>query len=120
MVHPQEIEVWYVIPAIRREIAANLVAGGWTQRKAAKALGITEAAVSQYSNAKRGKHKRLAFSRPFLAAVKKVSSEIASGRVGAYFGVQFLVKRFRQSKELCSLHCAFDKEKVPRGCDVCL
>jgi hypothetical protein len=57
MVHytlPQEIEVWYVIPAIRRELAGFLTKKhGLSYDKAANALGITKAAISQYNNNKR-------------------------------------------------------------------
>jgi predicted transcriptional regulator len=52
---PQEIEVWYVLPAIRKELAKALVAShGTTQKQAAELLGVTEAAISQYLTSKRG------------------------------------------------------------------
>ena len=51
---PQEIEAFYVIPAVRRELARRLVALGLTQRAAAQKLGVTEPAVSQYLSNKRG------------------------------------------------------------------
>ena len=56
---PQEIEVWYIIPAIRRELAENLVKKHkLTYEKAAVILGVSKAAVSQYINKKRaGKFK---------------------------------------------------------------
>ena len=56
---PQEIEVWYIIPAIRRELAENLVKKHrLTYQKAAGILGVSKAAVSQYLNKKRaGKFK---------------------------------------------------------------
>ena len=52
---PQEIEVWYIIPAIRREMAQVLVKKHkLRQKQIARILGITEAAVSQYLSKKRG------------------------------------------------------------------
>ena len=45
---PQEIEVWYIIPAVRRELAKSMVKIGLKQKQIAVTLGITEAAVSQY------------------------------------------------------------------------
>lgn len=45
---PQELEVWYVLPAIRREIAMKMIERGRPQKNIAKMLGVTEAAVSQY------------------------------------------------------------------------
>jgi hypothetical protein len=52
---PCEIIVWNVVPIIRKEIAKNLIKNyGFTQRKTADKLGITEAAVSRYVSGKRG------------------------------------------------------------------
>lgn len=51
---PCEAIVWYVLPALRREMALELVELGRNQREAAGLLGVTEAAVSQYIAAKRG------------------------------------------------------------------
>ena len=53
---PQEIEVRYIIPAIRRELASLLIKEHYkTQKEAAKILGLTEAAISQYQHSKRAK-----------------------------------------------------------------
>ncbi len=53
---PQEIEVRYILPAIRREFAKILVEEKKkSQKETAKLLDITEAAVSQYLNSKRAK-----------------------------------------------------------------
>jgi predicted transcriptional regulator len=45
---PQEIEVWYVLPAIRRELARIMIAREIQQKQIAKMLGVTEPAVTQY------------------------------------------------------------------------
>jgi predicted transcriptional regulator len=51
---PQEIEVWYIIPAIRKELAKVLVERhGLTMEQAATILGVSKAAVSQYISRKR-------------------------------------------------------------------
>lgn len=51
---PQEIEVWYIIPAIRRELAKILIDKyKMRQNKVAEILGISEAAISQYLSNKR-------------------------------------------------------------------
>lgn len=52
---PCEIIIWYVLPAVRKEIVRNLINDhNYTQAKAAKKLGMTEAAISQYMSGKRG------------------------------------------------------------------
>ena len=51
---PQEIEVWYIIPAIRKELAKALTEKHkLTFEKAGNILGISKAAVSQYLRNKR-------------------------------------------------------------------
>lgn len=53
---PCELIIWYVLPAIRRELARSMIEDfGLTQRAAANKLGLTDAAISQYLSAKRGK-----------------------------------------------------------------
>jgi uncharacterized protein len=51
---PQEIEVWYIIPAIRKKLAVLLSKEyKLKQKEIARILGITDAAVSQYISKKR-------------------------------------------------------------------
>jgi len=46
---PQEIEVWYIIPAIRKELARLLTKeNNLSYEKVGGYLGISKAAVSQY------------------------------------------------------------------------
>ena len=55
---PCEIIMWYGLPAIRREFAKIMMEKyGLNQKEVAAKLGITDAAVSQYLSAKRGKIK---------------------------------------------------------------
>ena len=49
---PQEVEVWYVIPSIRRELALAMIDKGRTQKSIARMLGVTEPAVTQYKLSK--------------------------------------------------------------------
>ena len=56
--NPCEYMMWYGLPVIRKEIAESMVTNfGLTQNEAAKKLGVTPAAVSQYFSKKRGKFK---------------------------------------------------------------
>ncbi|MBI2452146.1 hypothetical protein HYV50_03650 [Candidatus Pacearchaeota archaeon] len=51
---PQEIEAWYIIPAIRREISKCLIRDyNVTYEKIGSILGITKAAISQYTKGNR-------------------------------------------------------------------
>ncbi len=51
---PCEIVVWYVIPAIRSELAKDLLALGMKQKQVSELMDITQPAVSQYITDKRG------------------------------------------------------------------
>ena len=53
--HPQEIEVWHIIPAIRKELVVALKEKGNSQKKIADLLNLSEAAVSQYLKLKRAR-----------------------------------------------------------------
>ncbi|MBI4980056.1 hypothetical protein HZC30_00695 [Candidatus Woesearchaeota archaeon] len=55
LIFPQEIEVWYILPLIRRKIALKLIESGLPQKKVAEMMGITPAAVNQYKKRKRAK-----------------------------------------------------------------
>ena len=52
--HPQEIEVWYILPAIRKELVRVFKEKGKSGKEIAFLLGITPASVSQYGKDKRG------------------------------------------------------------------
>ncbi len=51
---PCEMVVWYVIPAIRSELAKDLLALGMKQKKISELMDITQPAISQYITDKRG------------------------------------------------------------------
>jgi len=76
---PCELIVWYVLPAIRREFARVLVKEfNLTQREAAKKLGVTEAAVSQYLKSKRGKDMK--FNQEIIDEIEKSAKEILESK----------------------------------------
>ncbi len=56
---PQEVEVWYILPALRRELAKVMKFDrGQAQKTIARMLGVTEPAVTQYMLNKKDKPKR--------------------------------------------------------------
>lgn len=114
---PQEIEVWYLIPALRRELAKVLVKEhNLTQKKVADILGVTEAAVSQYMKSKRGKE--VHFTKKDMAEIKKAAKCITAKNQDCVESIYGLCVHFRGSKLLCDLHRKRDKN-VPAGCNAC-
>ncbi len=115
---PQEIEVWYLLPALRREIAKSLIKkNGLSQKETAKILGITEPAISQYLSSKRGK--KMIFSKKELVEIEKVANKISNDpkRVNDY--LYKLSVAFRGSDAVCRIHRKHDNS-LPEKCTLCV
>jgi uncharacterized protein len=80
VIFPCEKAVWYNLPQIRADLAIELVKTGMTQSQAAKKLGVTPAAVSQYIHKKRGMQsvKSKSYCNEIELAVKKICEEATS------------------------------------------
>ena len=74
MTLPQEIEVWFIIPAIRRELAKAMLGAGLRQKDVADRLGVTAAAISQYKKSKRASEVRFnaRIKKEITAAAKRI------------------------------------------------
>ena len=113
---PQEIEVWYIIPAIRRELAKSMIELGLTQKQVAKRMGITEAAVSQYLSSKRAKE--VVFSNAVLEEIKKSAKKITEDKSTIVPEMMRLTKLTGVMHLMCDLHKKQDAS-LPKGCDIC-
>ena len=112
--HPQEIEVWYILPAIRRKLVLALKEKGKAQKEIAKLLNITEAAVSQYTNKKRGTE--ISFPAEVKDFIKKSAEKIVDSE-SAFHQIQIINEFIKKSKALCQLHAQIEGDL--KGCDVC-
>ncbi len=79
MIFPCEKAVWYYLPQIRADLARELVHTGMTQSRAAKLLGVTPAAVSQYLNRKRGQQNIR--SRDYRKEIRLAVEKLCAGAV---------------------------------------
>jgi len=97
------------LPTVRALVARDLIeTHGLTQRDAAKRLGMTQPAISQYKRELRGK-KRLIEDREVLTQIKAIAAKIASGElnpVSATFEFCEICKLVRKKKLICNLHMA--------------
>jgi len=97
---PQEIEVWYIIPAIRRELARCMIAeGGMTYEKVGNILGITKAAVSQYLANKRAS--KIKLPPQIEPEVAKACVNIAENKSNAVKEIDRLLKIIRKKGYIC-------------------
>jgi uncharacterized protein len=112
---PQEIEVWYVIPAIRREIAKTLKEKGMKQTEIAKRMGLTKSAVTQYLNAKRAKDFK--FKEGILKDIQASALRI-NNSMDTVREIQYILGIARKENFVCDLHMSMNKS-LPNKCDVC-
>ncbi len=77
MLQPSEVTATKLLPTIRARVAQHLIENhGMKQVAVAKALGITQAAVSHYNTKSRGLDKELLHRFP---EIDRFSEELASG-----------------------------------------
>ena len=118
MRHPQEIEVWYIMPAIRKELCNILLDKyGFNQKEIANFLNITEAAVSQYKKEKRGQHVKLPES--VLFEVNISAKKIADGDSTVFRETQHILDHIRNTSTICDIHKLLDNE-VKSDCKECI
>lgn len=76
---PCEYVLWYILPAVRKEIAKILVVEHkLKQRSVADMLSLTEAAVSNYVREKRGKN--IMIDKKIKHLLKTVAARMATGK----------------------------------------
>lgn len=114
---PQEMEVWYLLPSLRKEFARTLVEDNkMTQKKAAEILQVTEAAVSQYLNNKRAAE--LVFSKEVKDIIKESVATILSGKSESTKELYRISKLMKQKGVLCQIHMKHDPT-CNSNCDLC-
>ncbi len=111
LLQPQEIEVFYILPTLRREIAVAMKKNGLKQTKIAELLHIETATVSQYINKKRGNKIIL---DPLIKAEIKKSIPKITDKVSFIQETQRLLRLARQSGALCQIHRQL--EDLPDHC----
>ena len=112
---PQEIEVWYILPAIRKTLTIELKSMGVSQKKIAYLLGVTEAAVSQYKKNKRANE--ISFPKDIQVMIKKAADSMTSTKKCHRYEIENLLKSIRKDGMLCTIHRKYDD--VPKCCHVC-
>ena len=114
VLQPQEIEVFYVLPALRRELAVCMKEFGKSQKEIAKLVGVTEAAISQYLSSKRATF--LQFDSKVKLAIKN-SAENITDELSLTRELQRLLILTRQERIVCKVH--ENLGTAQKGCNVC-
>jgi len=114
---PQEIEVWLILPAIRRELAKSMINDyNLSQKEIAKKIGVTEAAVSQYVHSKRAKN--VDFSDEILKEIKTTAGDIIKNDKDIMLEIIKLCKSIEVKKVVCGI-CKTQDETKAKNCKVC-
>ena len=115
IIQPQEVEVFYILPAIRSRMASALKEGGMSQKDIAKLLCVQESTVSQYINSKRAADVKFTehINKEVGTAVKRITSKEDLIRE-----TQRILQMAKDENILCKVHKAV--ADVPAHCDVCL
>lgn len=111
---PQEIEVRYIIPSLRKGLSKELHGQGHKQKEIAALLELTPAAVSQYLKDKRG---TLNFGAKVQKEIKVSSKKIIKNPEKLKEEMYKLTDVIKKSGAICEIHKKYDK--VPVHCDLC-
>lgn len=113
---PQEIEVWYLLPAIRREFALSMIKKGMKQKDIAKVMDIRESTVSQYLSSTRAK--AIKFNKGIKKSIDIAVNKIINKESSIILEIQKICELAKKQKFLCSIHKKHDKNLSQ--CGVCL
>ena len=116
---PCEMVVWYVIPAIRSELAKDLLNLGMKQKDISELMDITQPAVSQYLTDKRGSG--IEFNDEIKDLIKDFANDLANGNANKSDIISrtcAICKRIKTEDILCQLHK--EKDDLPADCKACL
>jgi len=113
ILQPQELEVFYIIPTIRRYLTVYMKELGKPQKEIAKILGVQESTISQYVRHKRAAEINL--SQEIESKIKEAVSRI-NNSFDVIRETQQVLKVIRDSGEMCKIHKQL--ADIPENCDI--
>ncbi len=116
---PEEVIVWYIIPAIRRELTIILYKKGLKQSKIAKLLNLTNAAVSQYLKAKRAT--TIKFDDETLKELNKAAESILENDdlENLIRQIENVITFIKETRKICDIHSELNTN-IPENCSACI
>lgn len=112
IVLPQELETFYVIPTLRRQLALAMDEAGMKQKDIAAHLGINTAAISQYKSKKRGE--KVELNQEIVQQIKNSAAKIKD-QLSYVRETQRLLHLIRTSGVLCQIHKQLST--IPNHCE---
>ena len=109
---PCELIIWYIFPAVRRELVKSLTKDyGFKQKEVANMIGVTDATVSQYLKSKRAKV--VLSDENIIEQIEKVAKDLAEGNPTSGANICDICKSVKSSNMLDYLYEIYTDEHVP-------
>jgi len=116
MESPQEIEVWYILPSLRKALAEEMLKMGLKQKDIASKLHVTNSAVSQYIKSKRATNVK--FTPDIRKLISSSAYRIVNAKANVLVEIQKLCTKIRSNGFLCKIHKKHSKCNL-KNCKVC-
>ena len=107
MLLPQEIEVWYVIPAIRKELAEILLKKGLKQKEVAKLMYVTPSAINQYFKNKRAKE--IVFNKAIKKEIQASANKLIQKKTCSILEIEKICKILEKTGFIIFLQKKFNE-----------
>ena len=111
LLQPQEIEVFYILPTLRKHLAIAMKKKGLKQNQISVLLDIEEAAVSQYVSNKRGN--KIKFNQKIIREIE-LSAKKIKDKISLLREMQRLLQIIHHTHEICRIHKQISK--IPENC----
>ena len=106
---PQEVEVWYIIPKIRKDLSIELVKKyGWSYERVGNVLGISKAAVCQYLSNKRAN--KINLSAEIKKEIFESSKLIAEKKSNGVTEIEKILSLMKSKRHSCGVCKQYNKE----------
>jgi len=122
MLLPSEVEARVMLPVLRAAVVTQLVREhGLQQKRVAKALGITQPAVSNYLRMSRGKMRELFQNDVLREVAEDIVRAVLSGECETGLRVAFQrgLERLRRERVLCIAHKSLEPVLDVESCHLC-
>jgi predicted transcriptional regulator len=112
---PQEVEVWYLIPALRRGLMSEMLKAGVRKKDIASYLNVTKSAISQYLTNKRAGD--VVFDRQIKKEIKRSAARLIKKESDIHAEIQRLLHFISENMFLCKV-CR-TRTGSEKNCRVC-
>ena len=118
LIYPQEVEVWFVLPALRKKLCLKLIEKGLSQKEVSQMMNSTPASISQYVKHKRAMEKL--FDKELDNEIEKSAVRLVKKKDKLNAEIMRLNEIVKSNGVICQVHKSrslLNKKDLP--CDSC-